>query len=155
MCTAKCWEFCCFTLAQLSLTAMPNQSSTCKPAPGLIRLAKLTVWWKLCHNLREWIFFARCVLAACITGGRLLSLVFSGWRLCAAILHWSTWVTIQSLQTRRDNGYLSLGQPNLVWLVWKRSILWGKRKKWTSVGLESLTFCLVCWFWAQKPILWQ
>ena len=27
-------------------------------------------------------------------------------------LHWSTWVAIQSLQTLRYNGYLSLGKPN-------------------------------------------
>ena len=27
-------------------------------------------------------------------------------------LHWPTWVTMQSLQTLRHNGYLSLGQPN-------------------------------------------
>ena len=35
------------------------------------------------------------------------------WYLCwQTMLHWSTWVTIQSLQTLRHNGYLSLGQPN-------------------------------------------
>ena len=42
------------------------------------------------------------------------------WYLCwQTMLHWWTWVTIQSLQTLRHNGYLSLGQPNpIAWFAW-------------------------------------